>query len=124
MKIRYIVLFLFAAAFFIAAAYIDLALRGRSAYLKGEKYMALAMGPSLKKPAGTPPPAAGNHAEGLLLAKREFIEGESAAKYAYIWYRTAAESFSQPETRWTRMARSKAQDALALWNAELKRKGQ
>ena len=123
MKIRHTVFLICAAVFFIAAAYLDLALRGRSACLKGEKYMALAMSPSLKKPAAGRAPAPGDDAKDLLLAKREFKEGESAAKYAYIWYRTAAEDFSPPETRWTRLARRKAPEALALWNAVLKRKG-
>lgn len=101
-KIKYPVLLICAAAFFIAAAYLDLALRGRSAYLEGEKHMARALQPAVTKPAADGADAA-----------------ENPAKYAYIWYRTAAESFSPPETRWTRLARKKAPDALALWNAGL-----
>ena len=102
MKIRYILLFLCAAAFFMAVSWIDLALRGRSAFLKAESYMATAS--STQEPASG---AAAAHAEAP----------EDAAKYAYIWYRTAAEDFSPPETRWTRQARLKAPEALALWRS-------
>jgi hypothetical protein len=116
-KIKYLVFSLCAAVFFIAAAYLDLTLRARSAYLEGEKYLALAREPSLKKRA------VNQDEKKPFLTAKEFKEGESAAKYAYIWYRTAAESFSPPETRWTRQARRKAPDALALWNAELRGKG-
>jgi len=56
----------------------------------------------------------------LLLAEKNFKTGESSAKYAYIWYKTAGTDFSPPTTRWTRLARQKAPEALALWKAELK----
>ncbi|HOW89052.1 MAG TPA: hypothetical protein PL037_02130 [Elusimicrobiales bacterium] len=95
MKTRHLLLFTLAAGFFLGAAYLDLALRGRSAFLEGERYMALALG---------------GKAADLPGGKRE-----NPAKYAYIWYRTAAEDFSPPETRWTRLARKKAPEALALW---------
>ena len=109
-KIKYIMLLLCAAALFIAAAYLDLALRGRSAFLEGERYMALALDPFSEK-------AEAGRAKERLPAGIGPEGTENAAKYAYIWYRTAAEDFSPPETRWTRLSRQKAPEALALWKS-------
>jgi len=133
---KYLSLSLCAAIFFLAAAYLDLTLRARNAYLEGEKYMAWAKDPALKERAvenifsarletlergrtGNSAPAEDIEDEKeLLTAEKNFKKGESAAKYAYIWYRTAAEDFSPPATRWTVLARRKAPEALALWEAE------
>ena len=137
-KSKHILIVLGAAAFFISAAYLDLALRARSAYLEGEKFMAWVRDPALKNnffekaySAGLKvleDERAGGRLSGpdfedkknLLLAEKNFKTGESSAKYAYIWYKTAGTDFSPPVTRWTRLARQKAPEALALWKAELK----
>jgi len=136
-KFKYPLFFVCAIIFFFSAAYLDLALRARSAYLEGEKYLAWAKEPALKKDffektfsarikalenGKTERRAGGNGFEdkkNLLLAEKNFKMGESSAKYAYIWYRTASTDFSPPVTRWTGLARQKAPAALALWKAEL-----
>lgn len=137
-KSTYFLFPLCAVIFFLSAAYADLALRTRNAYLEGEKYLAWAREPGLKKDffeksfsprlkaleaglAGSRITAADfPDKKNLLLAEKEFRLGESPAKYAYIWYKTAASDFSPPETRWTRLARQKAPEALELWKAELR----
>ena len=137
-KLKYFLFFLCAAAFFLSAAYLDLALRARSSYLAGERYMAWVRNPALKKDfldgvfsaklRALEAERDGGRLSGpdledkknLLLAEHSFKTGESSAKYAYIWYKTAAADFSPPVTRWARLARQKAPEALALWKAELK----
>jgi len=137
-KLKYLLFALGAAAFFLSAAYLDLAFRARSAYQEGEKHMAWAKNPALKKDhfdevfsaklKALEAERAGGRLSGpgfedkknLLLAEKNFKTGESSAKYAYIWYKTAGTDFSPPVTRWTRLARQKAPEALALWKAELK----
>ena len=138
MKLKHLIFSLCAAAFFLSAAYLDLVLRAKSAYLEGEKHMAWVKTPSLKKDffdgvfstrlrALEAERAAGRLSgpdfedkKNLLLAEHSFKAGESSAKYAYLWYKTAGTDFSPPVTRWTRLARQKAPEALALWKAELK----
>jgi len=133
---KYILAALSGALFFIAAARLDLALRTRSAYLEGEKYAAWAgdtamkvraidteFAPRLKAlendlAAGRLDKSDFDDKTNLLLAEKKFRTGESAAKYAYIWYRTAAEDFSPPVTRHTLLARRKLPAALAAWEKE------
>ncbi len=127
-----------AVTFIISAAYLDLMFRAKSAYLEGEKYMAWSKNPVLKKDfldkifsAKLQALAAERAANRIteddfedkkdsLLAEKDFKTVESSAKYAYVWYKTAGTYFSPPVTRWTRLARQKAPEALALWKAELK----
>jgi hypothetical protein len=47
---------------------------------------------------------------------------ESTIKYAYIWYQTAAEQFSPPNSKWVQLARSKMPVAKERWKAELRAK--
>ncbi|MFA6435248.1 MAG: hypothetical protein WCW52_11190 [Elusimicrobiales bacterium] len=135
---KYLIFSVCALLFFLAAAYADLALRARSAGLEGDKYAAWAGEPGLKKEflenrfssrlsalereaaEGLLSSADLKDKKELLLAEKEFMLGESPAKYAYIWYKTAAGDFSPPETRWTRLARKKAPEALELWKAGLR----
>jgi hypothetical protein len=139
-KFTHFLFFTGAVIFFFSAAYLDLTLRARSAYLEGEKYMAWAKEPALKKDffentfsAGLTALKNGRTEEGgrgdgfedkknLLLAEKNFKIGESSAKYAYIWYMDAAAYFPPTSTRWSRLARQKAPEALALWKTELKGK--
>ncbi|HBB68351.1 MAG: hypothetical protein A2X28_08315 [Elusimicrobia bacterium GWA2_56_46] len=140
-KFTHFLFFTGAVIFFFSAAYLDLTLRARSAYLEGEKYMAWAKEPALKKDffentfsAGLTALKNGRMEEGgrgdgfedkknLLLAEKNFKIGESSAKYAYIWYRTAGTDFSPPVTHWAGLARQKTPAALALWRAELALEG-
>lgn len=131
-------LFLAAACLFCGAAVLDLRFRARSAYLEGEKYMAWAADPALKKDSldkayagrfkklerdfsgGSLSKAGYEDRKSLLEAEKAFKLGESSSKYAYIWYRTAARDFTPPATRWSRLAEEKSREALELWKKELR----
>ncbi len=44
---------------------------------------------------------------------------ESSLKYAYVWFQTAVELFSPPESRWVVLSRQKMAVAKELWKKEL-----
>lgn len=127
------------AAAVYAMAFVDVALRGRSAYLEGEKWLEWSRRPELKKAhfdaalaarekelekerAALGPEA---HARKLALARfeRDQALAESSLKYAYVWHRTAVELFTPPETRWTRAARERMAQTRELWRRELEARG-
>jgi hypothetical protein len=117
----------------------DVVLRGRSAYLEGEKWLEWSRKPELKKA----------HFDGLLAAREKELEAErpklsaeayekkralarferdqsvaeSSLKYAFVWYRTCVELFTPPETRWTRAARARMAETRELWRRELEARG-
>lgn len=117
--------------------YVDLTLRARSAYYEGEKHLAWAADPSLKKAyydawlakkenkiraevsAGKLSPAELD--KRLMLARFEYGERlkESDYKYAVVWFQTVVELFSPPESRWVKLARQRLPEAMALWKKEL-----
>jgi hypothetical protein len=123
-----------------AIAYADVCLRARSAYLEGEKYLEWDRRPELKAAALDKLLAekearlrrdfqAGRFDEAqlkqrLLLAKFERDESfkESSLKYAYVWFQTAVELFSPPESRWVKLSREKMVLAKELWKKELRAK--
>ena len=47
---------------------------------------------------------------------------ESSIKYAYVWYQTAVDLFSPPESKWVKLAREKMPLAKERWKAELRAK--
>ncbi len=47
---------------------------------------------------------------------------ESTIKYAYVWYQTAVELFSPPESKWVKLSREKMPLAHERWKAELRAK--
>jgi len=47
---------------------------------------------------------------------------ESSIKYAYVWYQTAVELFSPPDSKWVKLSRGKMPAARELWKAELRTK--
>ena len=118
-------------------AYADLVLRARSAYLEGEKYMAWNDRPELKKTALDAELAVREKQlrdeavsekwgqdeldQRLSLARfqRDERMKESSLKYAYVWYKTATELFTPPESRWVVLCRAKAPVAKELWKKEL-----
>jgi len=120
-----------------AVAYADLWLRARSAYLEGEKYLEWDRHPELKAAALDLALAekearlqAGQQAgrmtapelsQRLALARFERDEAmkESSLKYAYVWFQTAVELFSPPESRWVVLSRQKMSVAKGLWKKEL-----
>lgn len=115
----------------------DLWLRARSAYLEGEKWSSWAADPRLKKAhydaelaareaalkrefdAGRLDKAAFERKAALARFERDQALAESSLKYAYVWYQTAAELFSPPETRWSVLARAKMAETRELWKKEL-----
>jgi len=115
----------------------DVVLRARAAYLEGEKYLEWDRRPELKRAHLDALLArkesrlrrerqAGRFsdeelAQRLTLARFERDEAmkESALKYAFVWFQTAVELFSPPESRWVRLSRRKMAAARELWKKEL-----
>lgn len=126
-----------AACAVYAMVYADLVLRARSAYLEGEKYMEWDRRPEEKKAFFErqferekarldAEKASGRMAEAEYLQRvklerfrAEEAVSESSLKYAYHWYKTAAELFSPPQSRWVRLSRTKMAQAKELWKKEL-----
>ncbi|MHB2026181.1 MAG: hypothetical protein ACYCPQ_06040 [Elusimicrobiota bacterium] len=120
-----------------AMAYVDLALRARSAYQEGEKYLLWAREPALKKShydarlAEEESRLHRDYSAGRLNAedlsqKIELAQirhdraiAESSLKYAYVWFRSGAELFSPPQSRWAVLCRQEMPAAKALWKKEL-----
>lgn len=127
-------------AFVYAAACVDVALRARSAYLEGEKWLEWDRRPELKKAhfdaelvareaalkaqRDSGKISAPEHDKKLFLARFERDEAlkESSLKYAYVWFQSAAELFTPPETPWSRKARARMRETRELWKKELRAK--
>ena len=124
-------------AFVYAAACADVVLRARSAYMEGEKWLSWDAHPELKKAhfdaelaerrkkletdraAGRLNAADFEKKVGLATFERDQAVAESSLKYAYVWFQTAAELFTPPESRWTERSREKMKTTRALWKKEL-----
>ena len=124
-----------------AMIYADVVLRARSAYLQGEKYWAWHQQPALKQKALDEEYAVQKNDIERQLQKKKITQDEhdlkletlsfaidqrrkeSAIKYAYVWYQTAVELFSPPESRWVRRSREKMLQAKELWKTELTQQG-
>lgn len=124
-------------AFVYAAACVDVVLRARSAYLEGEKWLSWNEHPELKKAhfdaelaarvkklegergAGKITAAEFEKKSGLARFERDQAVAESSLKYAYVWFQTAAELFTPPESRWVVMSREKMKTTRELWKKEL-----
>jgi len=120
-----------------AIATVDLILRARSAYLEGEKYLEWNRNPALKKlhfeaaradkeerlrrEFQTGRITAAELEQKLELARFESDQAmaESSLKYAYVWFQTAVELFTPPESRWVVMSRLKLAQTRELWKKEL-----
>lgn len=125
------------AACVYAIAYVDVVLRARSAYLEGEKYLDWNVHPEKKKAwleqklvekeaRLRSDFAAGRLTkdeldERLYLARFERDErlAESSLKYAFIWFQTATELFTPPESKWVVLSREKLASTKELWKKEL-----
>jgi len=121
-----------------AMVYVDLVLRARHAYLQAEKYMRWHAHPQEKKAfyearfVQQKEALDRDRREGKLtkdeydlkleLARFETDEliKESSLKYAYLWYQTAAELFSPPESKWVVLSRDKMRQAKEMWKQELR----
>jgi hypothetical protein len=118
--------------------YWDLVSRAKESYLEGEKYLNWSAHPEQKKEFYDHMYAAEKIKLDELFAKKkitieeyrqksdaltfdkEFSLNESSLKYAYQWFKDTYELFSPPESKWVRMARIKAPEALSLWKEELR----
>jgi hypothetical protein len=123
-----------------AIAYVDLVLRARSAYYEGEKYLLWNKSPELKAAhfnailAEKEKNLAQDFKSGKMTDKelderrtlsryeRDQAVSESSLKYAYVWFQTAVELFSPPESKWVVLSRVKMAEAKQLWKEELGRK--
>ena len=127
-------------ALLYAMVYVDVVLRARESYTEAEKYMRWNEHPEQKKAeldarfekskAKLDQQFANNkiaqdeydrQVEILQFDRGRQME-ESSLKYAYVWYKTAYELFSPPESKWVRLSREKAPVAKEKWKEELKSK--
>ena len=124
-----------------AAVAADVVLRARSAYLEGEKYMRWRERPeekrahfqsrfedarrALERDLERGRITREDFQERLELAsfERDELTSESSIKYAYVWFQTAAELFTPPESRWVLRSRERMVEAKRLWQDELRAKG-
>lgn len=120
--------------------YVDVILRGRSAYLEGEKYWYWYENPKekqeslkieferekfgLNKKLSSAKISDEEYDTQLKIARFNYERKleESSIKYAYIWYQTVVELFSPPESKWVKLARERMPKAKELWKKELKEK--
>lgn len=120
--------------------YVDVILRAKEAYQEGEKFWRWHEHPEEKKQALTQKwdqekadldrqLAKGKitqeqYQQKLDLAKFDLEQGleESSIKYAYIWYQTAVELFTPPESKWVVLSRQKMPQAKEIWKQELRAK--
>jgi hypothetical protein len=125
-------------AVFYGMVYLDVVLRARSAWLEGEKYWRWSEYPGerqaylrqklnseeaaldKKKAAGQLAPDDYDRDKELLEFRYDQMGRESSMKYAYVWYQTAVDLFSPPESKWVRLSRAKMPLARERWKAELK----
>ncbi|MBI5242004.1 MAG: hypothetical protein HY926_16140 [Elusimicrobia bacterium] len=125
------------AAAVAGMVYADLWLRARSAYLEGEKYLEWDRRPELKvahldrqlaekaarqraeRAAGRFAPEELEQRLALARFERDEAMKESSLKYACVWFQTAVELFSPPESRWVVLSRRRMAEAKELWKKEL-----
>ncbi len=120
-----------------ALIYRDVVSRAKESYLQGETYMEWNARPEKKTAFFEAKFEEGKSKLDKLLAARKISDDEhkrkleslefdkkfaledSSLKYAYQWYKDTYELFSPPESKWVRLAREKAPQALDLWKTEL-----
>jgi hypothetical protein len=120
--------------------YIDVVSRAKEAYMEGEKYWAWTDHPEqrvqfLNDQLTTEKAELQNKLSKGKLSQDEYDRElqlaqfdhdqqakESTIKYAYIWYQTAVDLFSPPNSKWVQLARVKMPQAKERWKAELRAK--
>ncbi|MCX7715823.1 MAG: hypothetical protein N2Z73_00210 [Endomicrobia bacterium] len=123
------------------AIYIDVTLRAKEAYYEAEKYLDWHYNPQKKiqylqqqsekeKQYLKKLYTQGKLTQQEYQLKLELIDfrhqrqlQESSLKYAYIWYKTAIELFSPPESKWVKLAKEKISKVKEMWKDELIKKG-
>jgi hypothetical protein len=124
-------------AVFYGMVYADVVLRAREAWIQGETYWRWADHPeeraaylqgqeaveqaalTKKKTQGTLSADDYDRETELLKFRYEQMGKESCVKYAYVWYQTAVQLFSPPESKWVKLSRVKMPLAKERWKAEL-----
>ena len=120
--------------------YLDVVSRAKEAYLEGEKYWNWTEHPEqrtqyLDQQLATERTVLEDKFKKGELSKDELDRElellafdfeqqrkESTMKYAYVWYQTAVDQFSPPESKWVQLARQKMPQAKERWKAELRAK--
>ena len=120
--------------------YVDVVMRAKEAYLEGEKYWNWTDHPDqraqfLQSELTVGKTTLQNKLSQGKLSKDEFEREtellqfdneqqmkESTIKYAYVWYQTAVDLFSPPNSKWVQLARQKMPLAKERWKAELRAK--
>ena len=118
--------------------YVDVVLRARSAWMEGEKYWRWADHPEerqadlqqklaveesdllKKKTDGKLTTDDYARDKELLEFRYDQMGKESSIKYAYVWYQTAVDLFSPPDSKWVQLSRVKMPLAKERWKAELR----
>ena len=124
-----------------AMIYVDVVLRARSAFLEGEKYWRWHNYPQEKQKflderldkeikelqekfsKNKITKEEQNKQEEIARFNHKRELEESSIKYAYVWYQTAVELFSPPESKWVRASREKLPQAREIWRQELIKMG-
>ena len=127
-------------AVFYGMIYADVVMRARHAWLQGEQFWRWADHPEERAADLQRKQAAelvqleqklkdGKEAredydrdKELLAFRYEQMRQESCNKYAYVWYQTAVDLFSPPESKWVKLSREKMPLAKERWKAELRAK--
>lgn len=138
---KFIITFIVFILVIYISIYIDVTLRAKSAYYEAEKYMEFYNNPQKKieyfsiqaekeKQKLEKLYSKGKISPEEYKIKLELIEfnkqrqiEESSLKYAYIWYKTAIELFSPPESKWVKLAKGKIGKTREMWKRELEQKG-
>ncbi len=138
---KFIIIFFIAIIIFYLSIYIDVTLRAKSAYYEAEKYMEFYNNPQKKveyfesqaqkeKQKLEKLRLRGKLTEEEYKVKLELIEfnkqrqiEESSLKYAYVWYKTAIDLFSPPESKWVKLSKQKIEKVKEMWKKELEQKG-
>ncbi len=120
--------------------YVDVVWRAKEAYEQGERYWRWSDHPEeytayvndrfmVDKSALEAKKASGKISEDDFNRELQVLQfgrvqqlKESTLKYAYVWYQTAVELFSPPESKWVKLSREKMPLAKERWKAELRAK--
>ena len=117
--------------FLNAAAYVDVTLRARSAYLEGEKYLEWHSSPAAKKKAldlwvekSKSKILASDEKEKELLEESLRMQykikmEDNDAKNAYYWFKTVIECFQPPRSVYVKRAENKITQARKLWKESM-----
>jgi hypothetical protein len=123
-------------AFVYAATAADTMLRARSALREGERWLEWSDHPERKKAhfdaefdarraaldadRASGRLSAEEREKRLLLARfeRDRAEADSSLRHAYVWFESAADLFSPPESRWSARARVLMAETRERWRRE------